>query len=539
MCDTPNPEGRRGDRLEHGTAHGLDHRRWSRRSFLHAVGLATGVGLGRLAGVPVRIAAAPGPFTAPDTQGTDRVLVLVQLNGGNDGLNTVIPYRQDPYFSLRPTIAIPYHDILKITSETGLHPALGAFAGRFSEGSLAIVQGVGYEQPDLSHFRSTDIWLSGRSGTAIPDSGWAGRVLEEEFRDAGSLAYPLAVQLGATAPLLTLGLESQVGMSVQSIELFERLAGTGQAYPTAGLGDGPLADQVRFVRTVANDSYRYAGALQEANSGVENNVGYPAGSGLATQLAIVSRLIRGGLGARVYHVSIGGFDTHAGQAGTHAALLTALSAALEAFFADLDADGAAGRVLVATFSEFGRRVRENGSAGTDHGTSAPMLLVGPGVRGGLHGVAPDLSDLDPGGNLRPAVDFRAVFGSLLRDWFGTPDPLVDTAMGADWPELDLVDSPTGTGLAPYPARSGFVVEPAFPNPTTGQAVLPLSLDRNRHVRVEAFDAAGRLVAVPHDGEIQAGRRHVTLDVRSWPAGTYILRATAGPATLSRALVVAR
>lgn len=541
MCRDESPGARRGASLSDGDAHRTDHAIWTRRSFVHTLGLSLAAGAGMLSGLPVRTFARSLGLSAMDVQASDRVLVLIQLNGGNDGLNTVVPYRQDPYFSLRPTIGLPYDQILKITPETGLHPALSSLAGRYGEGSLAIVEGVGYADPSLSHFRGTDIWLSGKSGASIPDSGWVGRSLDAAYPDFGSDPpdYPLAVQFGGTSSLLTLGPESQMGMSVQSIELFERLAGTGQLYRTESLPDTPLGDELRFVRTVANDSFRYAGALQEANSRVENNVSYPSGNTLAGQLAIVSRLIRGELGARIYHVSLGGFDTHSNQLVQQQNLFTGLSAALDAFLADLAATGHDERVLVATFSEFGRRVKENGSAGTDHGTAAPMFLVGKGVRGGVYGTAPDLSALDAGGNIRFGVDFRSVFGSVLRDWFGTSETTVADVLGGSWPMLGIVADPTGTATEANPVDVSFRLDAPFPNPFSGRTTIPLAMHAPGRAKLTVHDVAGRTVAVLFDGSLSAGVHQITFDAGTLGSGTYLVRATASGAVRTRTAVLVR
>ena len=228
MCRSDQNSGRHGSRLADGDAHTHDHHSWSRRDFLANVGLTAGAGTIALSGLPVRSFARTSMLQELASVETDRVLVILQLSGGNDGLNTVIPFRNDLYFNARPSLAI--QNSLAISSDYGLHPDMSGLATMFAEGNMGVVHTVGYPEADLSHFRSTDIWMTAGDGSQVPDTGWAGRYLDNEFPEYGEAptSYPLAVQLGGGAPLMFQGPASQMGMSVQSMALFDRLAATAE-----------------------------------------------------------------------------------------------------------------------------------------------------------------------------------------------------------------------------------------------------------------------------------------------------------------------
>lgn len=366
----------------------------------------------------------------------DRILVVVQLGGGNDGLNTVIPYGDSSYYNLRPGLAIqapgqrvtgPVQSALEVSDVkgVGLHPAMAPFKELMDEGVASIVQGVGYPNPNRSHFTSMDIWHT--ASTNANGHGWIGRYFDNTCN--GTPIPEGAVSIGRTAPLAMYG-QVQQPISFESPELFRWLGNDlnrtmGEVYDEVnrrGTIDEVQSDsQLGFLmRTsldaqVASDKIRAAVARQPL-------VPYP-GNGLARQLQMVGAMIRAELRTRVYYVSIGGFDTHANQANAHANLLTQVASSLNAFYKDLKAQGNNGRVLTMVFSEFGRRVRMNASGGTDHGTAAPMYFVGDMVRPGLLGNHPSLSDLDQG-DLKFNVDFRSLYASVLEDWMKTPSPPV-------------------------------------------------------------------------------------------------------------------
>jgi uncharacterized protein (DUF1501 family) len=359
----------------------------------------------------------------------DHVLVVVQLGGGNDGLNTVVPYGDDRYHQLRPGLAIrgpgdgtqrtPGALAIDGADGIGLHPNLTGLKELMDEGVASIVQGVGYPNPNRSHFTSMDIWHT--ADTDATGNGWIGRYFDNTCN--GTPDPEGAISIGRTAPLAMIG-DVQKPVSFESAEMFKWLGADlhpalerpydelNRGGALEGVGeDGQLGFLMRTAldAQVASDRIRKAVAKRPL-------VPYPGGA-LSGQLQIVAAMIRDEMKTRVYYVSLGGFDTHANQAGPHSNLMRQVGGALNAFHKDLKEQGNSGRVLTMVFSEFGRRVAQNASGGTDHGTAAPMYLVGDMVRPGLLGTHPSLGRLDQG-DLVFNVDFRSVYTAILEDWMG-------------------------------------------------------------------------------------------------------------------------
>ncbi len=351
-------------------------------------------------------AALPGLFAraAWAAGAGDEVLVLVRLDGGNDGLNTVIPYADDLYHRARPGLGVQAP--MKLDDHVGLHPSLGALRTAWDDGALAVVQGVGYPNSSRSHFTSTDIWHTAFTTPPERWSGWAGRALDA--MDEGEVP---ALQLDPAPLSLALTGERVVVPAVADVESF-RVRGNKEllAALVARPRDGATVEQVRKSGASA---YKTAERL-EKTFGSGDAAGYPD-TDLARRLWQIARLVEGGLPARVYAVRLSGFDTHSRQANAHGVLLKTLGDALGAFQADLKAKGLDKRVLAMTYSEFGRRVEENRSLGTDHGTAAPMFIMGGSVKGGLKGAHPSLADLEEG-DLKHHTDFRQVYATVLERW---------------------------------------------------------------------------------------------------------------------------
>lgn len=379
---------------------------------------------------------APEGSATADRPGVpeERILVVVQLSGGNDGLNTVIPYGQEQYYLGRPGIGIgepgkPRNGgaALELDRENGigLHPNLTGLQALHDEGQLCVVAGVGYPNPNRSHFASMDIWQSGRpegKGT-----GWLGRYVDATCN--GSPAADMAVAIGRTAPLAMTG-SLNTPIAFENAELFrwlgaeknEAMSAEYQQLVRAGTLPGVTAgSQESFLMRTALDAQLTSDRIRSAVS-KKPLVNYPA-SALAKQLQTVGAMIRDNMKTRVYYVSMGGFDTHANQQNQHANLMRQLGDALLAFQKDLQKQGNDGRVLTMCFSEFGRRVKQNASNGTDHGTAGPVFLIGPGVVPGLQGKYPSLTDLD-GGDLKFTTDFRGVYQEILGKWMKANTQLV-------------------------------------------------------------------------------------------------------------------
>lgn len=355
----------------------------------------------------------------------DRVLVVVQLTGGNDGLNTVVPFAQDAYYRLRPSLSLAPGAVHRLDDQTALHPELGPLAELFAEGQLAVVQGVGYPDPDRSHFRSMQIWHTADPGTdygggvARPEAGWLGRLAAQLAGDEGGMP---ALHVGRGD--LPLSLKTPRGFTptvrdARGFRLAEPRTGFGAARnrmlaARAAEAQGFTAER-RALHAAAASTYD-AAARMEALLSDQGRADYP-NHRLAEELALAAQLIAGGFGTRLFGLTLDGFDTHARQTQTHAALMRELGQSLAAFQRDLADKGVSDRVVTLVFSEFGRRVEENASKGTDHGAAGPVLVMGAPVAGGLRGGAPDLGELTAG-DLAHSVDFRALYASLEKDWLG-------------------------------------------------------------------------------------------------------------------------
>jgi uncharacterized protein (DUF1501 family) len=362
--------------------------------------------------------AAQAAAPAPD----GKVLVVVQLDGGNDGINTVVPYTDDAYGRVRETLRLETNRVHKLNDQVGLHPNMQTARELFDDGRLAIVQGVGYPNPDRSHFRSMRIWQTARFDDAEHNGyGWLGRALDAQrpIQTHG----PGAIYVGEQETPVALWSRRSEALALARVEDL-KLQGISPALSGEGSGTAD-SNTFQFVTKQMLSAFAAADefARQELSANSAGAPSYP-NSKLASQLKLVSQLIKSGTQARVFYTMQSGYDTHSAQLFTHANLLREFSDAVKALLNDLQASKA--------FSEFGRRVKENDSQGTDHGTAGPVFLAGTPVRGGLVGAAPDLSDLD-GGDLKMQADFRQVYATLLETWLGVPAQDVLTARFADLP----------------------------------------------------------------------------------------------------------
>jgi len=387
-------------------------------------------------------------------EASDHVLVLIQLSGGNDGLNTVIPLQYyDAYHSARANIAIPEDKVLRLEGfdGTGLHPAMPELQQLFNAGKLTIVQGVSYPQPNFSHFRATDIWLTGADAGQVLPTGWAGRYLDREYphfpQDYPNtqMPDPLAIQVGSLVSPALQGPGLTMGMAISNPTSFYDLIGD----KAAPLSDSRAGDQLAYIREMSIKTDQYAGVIKKAAQKVtKQSDKYPAAgkNPLADQLKIVARLIAGGLQTRIYLVSMGGFDTHAHQTdsadtstGAHAKLLGKLSEAINVFQDDLGYLQVSNRVVGMTVSEFGRRIQSNASGGTDHGSAAPVFVFGEGVRPGIVGQDPVWpSALTVNDNIAMQYDFRAIYSTFLEKWFRSDQAATEAVLLKDYVALPLI-----------------------------------------------------------------------------------------------------
>ena len=404
-----------------------------RRDLLRAGGAAgLALGLGPSAFALERVVRPDGPPAS---------LVLVQLGGGNDGLATVVPHGEDALYRARKTTARRKGQLLALTEDRGLHPGLKRLHAEYGEGRLAIVEGCGYPDPVRSHFKSYEIWHTARAAGRVSGDGWIGRLQASAFAESGR--PDSVVHLGGRAPY-SLFSRTHPPVALASPTGY-RWFGDLEVYGMAGeelCEHAPASEggrhagrdgALRALRATLDDATESSARVRRASAAYRTDVEYPKNP-MAAALRDVAALIEGGVGARVYSVTKGGFDTHSNQRQRHDALMAGIDEALGAFMADLARSEAGRRAVVMVFSEFGRRVAENGSKGHDHGQAAPVLLWGHGVRGGLHGEHPSLEELDRG-DVVHTTDFRSVYATLVRGLFGAdPEPV----LGAVYPELELL-----------------------------------------------------------------------------------------------------
>ncbi|MCB0792085.1 MAG: DUF1501 domain-containing protein [Flavobacteriales bacterium] len=510
----------------------------NRRDFLRSTTLAT------VGGMAVRGMSSPLMAALANSTVEDRVLVVVQLFGGNDGLNTVIPLDQYSLLSgFRSQVIIPDTDVLLLSgtgNATGLHPAMSGLMDLWNDDKLTIVQGVGYPDPNYSHFRATDIWETGSGSDTVLSSGWGGRYLNLEYPNYpvgfpnAQMPDPLAIRIGGPVSVGLQHMGVNMGIAINNTNDPLNLAGNIYLDPVSADCSGGKLD---FVRTVQRQADLYGDVIEAAaqlgcNQSTLYPVGNQPGAELAQALKIVAQLICGGLKTKIYWVSMTGFDTHAQQVdsgdhttGVHATLLQGLSDAIRAFQDDLYLLGLEDRVLGMTFSEFGRRIMSNASGGTDHGSSEPMFLFGTKVLPGMLGSNPVI---DPGTtfntNLAMQYDYRSVYASVLKDWFCLDQAEVDQVLLSTYQSLALVDPDDCIAASVHEANQGAgesIIE-VLPNPFVEHTVIRYSSHGGRVV-LQVFDEQGHLVRTLVNDDRPPGGHQVGCDLGDMPTGIYYCR----------------
>jgi len=405
-------------------------------------------------------AMAADALTQTTTGKDGTILVVLQMAGGNDGLNMVVPYADDIYYRSRPKLGLPADKVLKLNSYAGLNGKLTGLKALFDEGHLSVVQGVGYPNPNRSHFRSTEIWQTASDADRNESEGWLGRYFDnccagadptvgvaigEEMPQAFAAKTPTGITFSEPEQFRWRPSEKVEGRMSAEESFFRQLNGSDGGEETlltasegGSIGAIPGKSKtdlstIDFLQRTALDAQLSSDKILAIARKYESNVPYPQGR-LAASLSMIARMIAGGLPTRVYYASQGGFDTHAGQVNAHERLMGELNDALSAFATDLKQQGNFDRVLLITFSEFGRRLVENANGGTDHGAAAPMFIVGGTVKPGLFGKYPSLSDLDYG-DLKFNTDFRSVYGTVLDKWLRAPSQVV---LGRKFPALPII-----------------------------------------------------------------------------------------------------
>lgn len=554
-----------------------------------------------LGGIPIKLMAENSLTRMAKQSTNDRVLIILQMHGGNDGLNMVIPVEAyDQYYSRRANIAIPAKNSVRkmipldtrlaSDAQVGLHPDMIAMKDLYDRGRLAIVQGVSYKYNNGSHFRGRDISFMGGSFDDYFSSGWVGRYLQQEFAPQvypddfpnPDMEDPLAIEMGSDVSLIF----HQQGniptsISLNDPEAFAKLIDELEGFtdqgidprgkPPTALNDSPYGKELNWILSLEDKSEDYADRLYDVyKKSSESTVTYPEkypfnapeGSlrnGLTPQLKLIARLLDGGgpgLGVKtkVFLVKIGGFDTHAEQVesydptmGSHAALVYHIASAMKAFQDDLRARGLEDRVLTVTTSEFGRRIHSNGSYGTDHGTGGPMFIFGNGVQPGVVGKVPDLTE----DNVAMQFDYRQVYANLLKDWM-----LVDEdTITSDVFFKDFFNGPKEEGPGNYEplplavqtisgVKESFVNErftllDCFPNPAKAQTTIGFRINTTCQVNLSLLDNNGRVLKQLVNAEKTPGEHNITIDVSDLMPGTYLYHIKSGFMKETKKLIVIR
>lgn len=511
----------------------------NRRKFLRNAGLI---------GIPVLASPLNVPFTkslaAMVDSDSDRVLVLVQLSGGNDGLNTLVPL--DQYANLvanRSALMLPESSLINLTDELALHPNMTGIAELYNNGKLGTVQAVGYPNQNRSHFRSTDIWTSASDAEVIETRGWLGRRFTEDFPTYPEgypnedYPDPFAVTMGSQVSQTCQGVGTNFSMALNDPFNVTSLAVGGDT----PVPDTPYGEELTFLRTTIGQSNAYGQVVQQAAENGNSLVEYPDNA-FANALKNVAYLISGGLKTSVYVVSLGGFDTHANQIvegdslnGEHAELLRILGDGMEAFQNDLAALGLEERVLSMTFSEFGRRIAANDSFGTDHGSAAPLFLMGSCVMPGFLGENPEIPQaaaIDEGVAMQ--YDFRDVYGSVLEDWFELQANEVASILGHEYTHLPIIRNCNG----PSSNQDDYLQDlqaNVFPNPFASTVKISFE-SKGGHTDLAVFDLLGKRVKQVFSRQLNAGFHEFSIDMAGLPSAAYTLRLQSGATVVSRRIV---
>ncbi|GAB4494947.1 MAG: DUF1501 domain-containing protein [Saprospiraceae bacterium] len=485
---------------------------------------------------------------ATNCNNNDRVLVLIQLIGGNDGLNTFIPLDQyDKLANVRSNVLIPENSVLSLdgTVTNGLHPAMTHFRNMYNDGLVCVVQNVGYPNQDYSHFRSTDIWMSASDSDQLVETGWLGRYLQSQhpaFPDGypnPDNPDPLAIQIGSVVPLALMGNTVPMGMAIADPTAFYQFV-NDIVEPAP---DTPYGDELEFIQLVSQQAQMYYQSIKSAADVGQNlsNLYPPQNENyLADQLRIVAQLISGGLKTPIYIVTLDGFDTHSEQVDTtfgplegfHANLLHKVSEAVGAFQDDLKKLGVDERVAGMTFSEFGRTIASNASFGTDHGAAAPLFVFGKNVIPGIIGDNPQIpGNIFGSEDLPMQHDFRSVYASVLQDWFGIANP--ESILNNQFPILPIFKSASSSTTLLEKSR---IEVSNFPNPFHRSTTFTFTIDGGK-VMIFLMDMNGRVLQTIAEGNYPAGTHQVTFNRNDLKPGNYFYAIKVNGTTVTRKLLI--
>lgn len=482
-----------------------------------------------LNGQAIQVLGANSGISPEITNG--KALVLIQLDGGNDGLNTLIPLDMfDNLANVRPEVILPENKILKLTDLNGLHPSMQKMKDLFDEEKLMFIQNVGYPQPNLSHFRSKEIVLSASDSKTVISSGWFGRYLEDLHPDYpdnypnSSFPHPLAITIGNSSSPTCQGEMNNLGVVLQNLNTSYQSQSGSTEYP-----DTPYGYELQYVTQIMKSTEKYlevisdTAALSETVSGV-----WPEKNSLANKLKIVARLIAGGLVTPIYIVNLGGFDTHANQVdetahekGKHATLMQYLSDAVYAFQDELKLQNKQDDVIGLVYSEFGRRIASNKSDGTDHGAAYPMMLFGNQVNPLVYGDNPEIpNEVAKKDNVPMKIDFRSVYASILHSWFDADNAEINQILYNDFEILPILKSTVGVA-EDYFNIKGLNLMPVYPNPVTNNATIRFSSEGGK-TTLTLYSTSGRKIKVLFDADLQKGKQSVKFSKNELSRGQYLL-----------------
>lgn len=478
----------------------------------------------------VNVAALNNPFFNLLENGDDRVLVLIQMSGGNDGLNMLLP--KDQYANLnqvRSNILLPENAILDLTDTVGLNPAMGSLKNVYDEGHLNIIQSVSYPDANRSHFRSTDIWQTGSGSADVLTTGWLGRyfnLLHPDYPTGypnSDFPDPFAITIGSSVNETCEGTGGNFSSALVDPSNLKALA----TPINRTIPDSCFGDKMEFLVNSIIQTNAYNDVIESANDkGTNLSAKYTDDNTLANKLKVVARLIAGGLQTKVYVVNIGGWDTHGDEVsatdytkGRHPLLMTELSDAIAAFQDDIEQLGLEERVLGMTFSEFGRQIKSNDSQGTDHGTAAPMMVFGACVNPAILGQNPEISpDTERGEGVPMQFDFRSIYGSILVDWFNVTEQSVRDLLFADFQHLPILNTCASSTALEF-LEEDLIELTAYPNPFDQYTKIEFTL-KSGWARISLFDVLGSEIKVLSHQKFSEGRHTLTIDAHGLIAGSY-------------------
>ncbi len=468
----------------------------------------------------------------------DKVLVLIDLNGGNDGLASFVPLDYfDNLANARPNLYLPENDLLTMTDTIGLHPVMEGINNLYDNGNLTLVQGVAYPNQNRSHFRSADIWNTGVRADEFKSTGWLGRYLDDEFPGYPSdypnddCLDPFALTLGKSVSGTCQGANSNFSLALLNVEDLGGLT-TGVEAP---LPNDCYGAELGYVVDTFKKSNAYAERIVSAVDSGNSIVEYPDNS-IAQRLKVIAQMISGGLQTKVFVIRQGGYDTHADQVvegnttiGNHANLLRDLSDSIYAFQEDLKALNIDQRVIGMTFSEFGRKIISNAGMGTDHGTAAPMMIFGSCINAGVIGSNPEIgTDVDIDEGVAMQYDFKSVYGSVMMDWFGVAEADVRSYLFEDFQHIPIINSCETTSTQHVEPAPNIAVS-SYPNPFRNQLTVSVKIDRKETVRIDVADVVGKVVKSITNRSLSQGTHEIPVDSHELKSGIYFVRVQVGKA----------